>query len=221
MFIGFGDAPNKAWLQQDEQVAPGWSERDLIKGLTHLYGMMGRAQDQAERSNGLPCKAACSWCCENVTVLLTHAEWMLVLKHLGTAEPKLARRVLRKALIDHKKHGPAIERISADQEGATELAAAIKSPCPMLENNLCTVYEARPHDCRMYGCSFKAGELNACHLVLDAVAGKEVTLPAYEASVMVLNLYPRTELRQTFAYWAKHHLPEALKQLAYSQEPPA
>jgi Fe-S-cluster containining protein len=220
MFIGFGDPGKQARVQQDEQIEQGWTERDLIKGITHLYGMMSRAEEQAERGNALPCKAGCSWCCENVTVLLTHAEWTVIVQYLKAADPKIARKVLRKALIEHKKSKDVVDQISADQDNAEEIAASIKSPCPMLENGQCTIYEARPHDCRMYGCSFRSEDLNACHLVLDAVAGKSVTLPTYEASAQILGCYPRTDLRQTFAYWAKHHLPDALKELALKEAAP-
>jgi Fe-S-cluster containining protein len=222
MFIGFGDPGKRGFAQQpEEQIAPGWTERDVLKGITHLYGMMGRVQEQAERDNALPCKAGCSWCCENVTVLLTHAEWMVVLQFLKAAEPKLVRRLLRRALVDYKKHKELVDQITADQEHAEELGAQLEGGCPMLlEDGLCGIYEARPHDCRMYGCSFLGEEMFACHLVLDAVAGKSVTAPDYEASARILAQYPRTELRQTFAYWARHHLPDALRELALSQEQP-
>jgi Fe-S-cluster containining protein len=223
MFIGFGDPGKRGFgQQQEEQVAPGWTERDVLKGITHLYGMMSRAQETSERENGLPCKAGCSWCCENVTVLLTHAEWMVVLQYLKVAEPKLTRKLLRRALVDYKKNKETIEQITADQENAEAHATGIEGACPMLlEDGLCGIYEARPHDCRMYGCSFMGDQMFACHLVLDAVAGKSVTAPDYEASARILGQYPRTDMRQTFAYWARHQLPEALRELALSQEQPA
>jgi len=218
MFIGYGDPGKKGMTKPEENVAPGWTEKDLIKGITHLYGMMGRAEEQSEHDNGLPCKAGCSWCCENITVLLTHAEWMVIVQFLKFAEPKMARKVLRKALISYKKNQEVVDQITADQDQAEVLAANVPGACPMLEEGLCVIYEARPHDCRMYGCSFQGEEMFACHLVIDAVAGKSVTAPDYEASARLLNLYPRTDVRQTFAYWAKHHLPDALRELAYSAE---
>jgi Fe-S-cluster containining protein len=220
MFIGFGDPGKKNFGQRpEEQVEPGWSERDLVKGVTHLYQMVNRVTEQAEQDNGLPCKAGCSWCCENVTMLLTHAEWMVILQYLKAADPQVARKVLRKALVHYKKNQEAIEAITAGQDRAEELAGAVRGPCPFLEDHKCSVYEARPHDCRMYGCSFQDDALFACDLVLDALDGKTVTLPTFEASARILTLYPRTDLRQTFAYWAKHHLPEALRDLALKEQP--
>ena len=44
-------------------------------------------------------------------------------------------------------------------------------------------------------------------------------MPRYEQSANMLSLYPLTEIRQTFAFWAKHHLPKALKELALGPEP--
>ncbi len=217
MFIGMG-GPQAHGRGKAKELEPGWTENDVVKGLTHLYGVIGKVEEKARKEQNLPCKAGCSWCCENSTVLLTQAEWLIVLRFLKAADRKRTRKLLRRCLIAHKKYAGVVKRITENQTLADGYASEIALPCPFLDESVCGVYEARPHDCRLFGSSFREEGLYACHLVEDALVGRSVELPRYESSGQLIQLYPLTELRQVFAYWAKNHLPEKLRELALGPE---
>jgi len=70
----------------------------------------------------------CARCCRGIPVNLTDEEVATLCKHLRITAEEFDSR-----FIDHRA-----------------LALYIKSPCPFLDGNRCTVYERRPLVCRLY-----------------------------------------------------------------------
>ena len=96
---------------------------------------------QRAGSDGKPadCKKGCAFCCHQPVFALTHE--MLYLKSfvelsLPDKQQGFIERAREKSLLTLNK--------------SLEEQQTIKSACPFLEDNSCSVYEARPMACRIY-----------------------------------------------------------------------
>jgi Fe-S-cluster containining protein len=123
-----------------------------------LYVQLDRLVDAVKASypNSL-CKAGCSYCCDSDTAVFdtSDAEWARLETHMATRWTDAEREAF--AARFEAEHG--------DRLGAYRALGAIrhfepvsdayfaKKPyrCPFLVEGRCTVYEARPLACRMYG----------------------------------------------------------------------
>ena len=106
-----------------------------IDGLIDSLFVYARQQNQS-----IDCKRGCSWCCHQPVFALDYE-----LDYL-------------KATVNNL---PDAETVSAIQEKAKQKQAKLgnlkgdelmnaKHPCPLLKNDTCSVYEARPMACRIY-----------------------------------------------------------------------
>ena len=95
--------------------------------------------DQSSQKSQRACHAGCAWCCYLPVVLVTTAEALHLARwlrsHCSTSELDALRRRLS-ARLQH-------QQASAEKD-APPLA------CPLLRNNRCMAYEARPLKCRAW-----------------------------------------------------------------------
>jgi hypothetical protein len=86
----------------------------------------------------IACRAGCAYCC-NLKVVVTAPEAIQIADWLrGNRDERALSEVrARVAATDDRTHGMTVEQ---------RLKARI--PCPLLENNLCSVHEVRPLVCR-------------------------------------------------------------------------
>jgi len=92
-------------------------------------------------SDGKPaeCKNGCAFCCHQPVYALTH-EVLYLKDFIDIGIPGK-----QKGFIEHSR-----EKSLLTLNKSLEEQQAIKSACPFLENNSCSVYEARPMACRIY-----------------------------------------------------------------------
>ncbi|WP_297090879.1 YkgJ family cysteine cluster protein [uncultured Draconibacterium sp.] len=107
----------------------------IIDGLIDSLFAYARQQNQA-----IECKKGCAWCCHQPVFALDYE-----LNYLNNFIHKNFDIVTRSAI--QKKAKFKREKL-AQLEGDALLNA--KTPCPLLHEGACLVYEARPMACRIY-----------------------------------------------------------------------
>jgi Fe-S-cluster containining protein len=85
------------------------------------------------------CRKGCAHCC-NIPVTISSIEAELIGRHVGTKPAKPARVVRLQDYEDLSEAVPALQDTSTRSE---------PSPCPFLDNSVCSIYEIRPMACRL------------------------------------------------------------------------
>lgn len=120
------------------------NERLLLHAMRNLYGALDNFVDlflqKAATEQPCHCKKGCSWCCHQAVFAHTHEfrylkKWMFA--HMDAEQME---KVRKQAL---KKH-----RATSVMSPGERLLH--KEPCPLLEDRVCSAYEARPVACRIY-----------------------------------------------------------------------
>ena len=119
---------------------------ELLFGIqSQLYqvvdGLIDSLLGQAARSSvGVDCAKGCAWCCHQ-PVYANSAEILYLLEYIRkNFSPEKIQEIMARAETKNRKaSGLGEHRISA-----------LKHPCPLLEEESCTVYPARPMACRIY-----------------------------------------------------------------------
>lgn len=93
--------------------------------LPKLYALMEEVS--AVRAPHLACSAGCSSCCRTIPVEISDLE----ARHISAATGRVS------AVLPPGRH-----TIPGNAPGR------INTPCPFLVDNLCSIYEHRPHNCR-------------------------------------------------------------------------
>lgn len=83
------------------------------------------------------CKAGCSWCCHRLVVATLPEIYAIAGEVLAWEEDR--RATFKDKLRRHDQTMAAYWRYESDE---------YKEPCPFLERDLCTIYEARPISCQ-------------------------------------------------------------------------
>ena len=118
---------------------------DAVTARTHTVRMYGRlaalqAQVMADEKVDVACKCGCSYCCHLRVEIRPHEAFVLA-QHIRTRlTPEEGARILARI----KENLAPIASLSREQH----VRAGI--PCALLEENACSVYEARPAACRKY-----------------------------------------------------------------------
>jgi len=120
----------------------------MIDRLNHIYQLYDRLMG----SSTLACGPGCAGCCTcNVTLTSLEARWMI------DVLPPARQESLREALSNRfpsKRYLPktSTNRFArlcmADADLPEEENDPAWGKCPLLENDLCTVYDVRPFGCR-------------------------------------------------------------------------
>lgn len=103
-------------------------------------------------SDHYACKATCSTCC-TANVTLTRVETDFILKSLGTEKQKALMQRIKQKFPENrfipKMTTNGFARLCMEGKDIPEEEnSPLAGPCPLLENHLCTIYEARPFGCR-------------------------------------------------------------------------
>lgn len=117
----------------------------IMEAMSRLYTMLDEFLavflEQADSGkNPAACKKGCAWCCHQAVFAQEHEfrylkQWMF--EHLD-AELLDKVRKMAKQKLEHTDPLPREKQLKH------------KEPCPLLENDTCLVYEARPVACRIY-----------------------------------------------------------------------
>jgi len=139
---------------------------DVLSDLRALYREFDRRTDAFKSGARNPhlCAAGCSHCCKQGAVFaVTLAEavlWAQAIQSLPTETRESSKRAARRLLGEQRRIFATVEG-QIDQPGAREeplfsarisaLNAALGPTCPLLVDDLCSVYDDRPMLCRAYG----------------------------------------------------------------------
>ena len=123
----------------------GLSNATLFSAIESLYDAIDGLNDSivalSERQNKkVACQKGCHWCCHQAVYANSYELHFLSekIKSIFSAEKisKYIEAVEEKFAVTSKMN-----------EGEV---STYKSPCPLLENGACSIYEARPMACRIY-----------------------------------------------------------------------
>ncbi|WP_299580139.1 YkgJ family cysteine cluster protein [uncultured Sunxiuqinia sp.] len=123
----------------------GYREEDLFQALKQQYKAIDQLIDSiamVAKQQDMPihCQKGCSYCCHQAVFANSYE-----LHYLG----HFMQQTLPKEEIQHVYDTARTKnRTTSKLEEQTMLN--YKSPCPLLKDNACSVYEARPMACRIY-----------------------------------------------------------------------
>lgn len=141
------DRTNRSALRFDEQAGQLQKVWDVVDGL---------AQRVYERYPWLPCRIGCDGCCQSTLWGISDAEGRALARAVAgldeeTRERARARAQAQLAELYERRDGRGAEwRVLLAGEGKRY------APCPLLEDDKCLVYAARPLACRVHGVSQRA-----------------------------------------------------------------
>lgn len=121
---------------------------EALKGLEKIYALY----DQFFRALPTACGKGCATCC-TANVTMTTLEGLFMLDHWQAQGQAPPRELLRKSAQNPGFHPTlTINQLAAlcleDKEIPEESADPEAGPCPLLRNDRCTLYAARPFGCR-------------------------------------------------------------------------
>ena len=108
---------------------------EAIDGLIDSLFVYARQQNQS-----IHCKRGCSWCCHQPVFALDYELDYLKMAIENSFDAETISGIAEKA----KQKQDKLRHLKGD-----ELMNA-KHPCPLLKDDACSVYEARPMACRIY-----------------------------------------------------------------------
>lgn len=124
----------------------------------------------------IPCRKGCTDCCKQIFPLSLVEAW-LINENFKTLDRNRRRTIAQKAKkaqgklnkLNLKKYEIETDSLEEISEKRNAFANEIRGTgivCPLLGyDNLCTLYDARNHDCRIHGVGFdsSSGEIVGCH----------------------------------------------------------
>lgn len=87
----------------------------------------------------IACHRGCSFCC-HLKVMVTAPEFQIISNYVENTFPKEKIKALKLTL----------RKTVSETTRVTGLAERLAIPCSFLENNVCSIYDARPFTCRAY-----------------------------------------------------------------------
>lgn len=140
----------KAFFHDGYQLAMKAVEANMEQEAVHqslkeMYGAIDGMIDSLfvyarQQNQSVDCKRGCSWCCHQPVFALDYE-----LDYLHAFVNKSFNAETISGIAEKAKQKQA----KLGQLKGDELMNA-KHPCPLLKDNACTVYEARPMACRIY-----------------------------------------------------------------------
>lgn len=124
--------------------------REAIRAKYEAIDALLQAFLERSGADGKPaeCKKGCDFCCHQPVFAVSHE--MLYLKDYISQNISPDKQ---KGFIDRSR-----EKSLLTLNKTMEQQQCISHPCPFLENNSCSVYEARPMSCRIY----LSSSVNSC-----------------------------------------------------------
>jgi Fe-S-cluster containining protein len=117
-------------------------DADVRQHTVRMYGRLSEMQQQVSASHHVhfDCRPGCSHCCHLRVEIRPHSAFVLADHIRTTFTPEQRARALARI----EENLARIGGLTPEQHNR----AAI--PCALLENGVCTVYDARPATCRKY-----------------------------------------------------------------------
>lgn len=100
-----------------------------------------------QRYPSLICLTGCHACCLHQGSPITYRIEWLAIQALLERDPELKARVRQRFLAYRQKLRQALDQ----QQTLSVREVLFETPCPLLENGRCSVYDQRPMTCRAYG----------------------------------------------------------------------
>jgi len=136
---------NDGYRLAAEHLSGEVSQLALLHAVHHLYETLESFLDlflENAQKGGVPaqCKKGCSWCCHQAVFAQDH--------EIRYLKDRMFRNFTEEQL-DH------VRRRAGEKQGNTASLSPAerllhKEACPLLQNNACMAYEARPVACRIY-----------------------------------------------------------------------
>lgn len=148
------------------------------KNLTELYEVIQEINNQIYIIYpSIECRTGCSRCCKfSGSPEIYKAEWEKLKEHIEkNFSEKQMKRVKRKFMESIRIFKDELENDNDnDLEEISNIEMFFMSECPFLYKNMCSVYEARPLICRIFGLSMveNAGKTNVYRAVLACLEEK-------------------------------------------------
>ncbi len=136
----------------------GFTKQPILEALKQMYQIIDElnyslAKYAQEQLVTIACKKGCSWCCYQPIYILTH-EIVYLQNFIQNNFTKIeVDKIVKKA---HEKNQKLVLLGEADLQNS-------KHPCPLLKNEICTAYKARPMACRIY----QSLNLKSCEIFYD------------------------------------------------------
>ncbi|MFN4150818.1 MAG: YkgJ family cysteine cluster protein, partial [Candidatus Sericytochromatia bacterium] len=148
------------------------------KNLTELYDVIQEINNQIYIIYpNIECKSGCSRCCKfSGSPEIYKAEWEKLKDYFeANFSEKQMKRVKRKFMESIKPYKDELENDDENNlEEISNIEMFFMSECPFLYKNMCSVYEARPLICRIFGLSMveNAGKKDMYRAVLACLEEK-------------------------------------------------
>lgn len=128
-----------------QAIENNFSNDTLFEAIESLFAAIDGLNDSilslAKRQNiEVACAKGCHWCCHQAVYANSYELHFLSHKIKSRFSPEKIEEIKKLALAKH----------TATFQMNEEEIAKYKSPCPLLENGACSVYDARPMACRIY-----------------------------------------------------------------------
>ena len=126
-------------------VENGMTKETLFQATRSMYNaiddLINSLLSYAKRQGvNIDCKKGCEWCCHQAIFAISHEVHFLTDYMADYFSGDQIKTVLQKA----KDKNDQVKKLG------TEDILNVKSPCPLLNDGKCSVYEARPMACRIY-----------------------------------------------------------------------
>ena len=176
------------------------SPAQILAEYENLLGKLDQAcQAVYQKIPELPCQTGCDKCCQQLFPLSLLEAYFLNQHFQKLPRParrplvKQAQKLLKKMqTVDWSKlagSNLAKENYEQKRQNLTRTLNQLGLDCAFLENQKCTTYDGRPHDCRVHGCSFdlKTKHVIGCPLFTPELLSK----PHFYPNLLEFNhLYP-------------------------------
>lgn len=126
-------------------IEQGFTNTTLFSAIETLYANIDVLNDSivalAERQKiPVACHKGCQWCCHQAVYANSYELHFLSEKIKVRFSPENVSKLQERTEI----------KFAVSSKMSEEEVAKYKTPCPLLENGACSIYEARPMACRIY-----------------------------------------------------------------------
>ena len=183
-----------------DHYSPMFSPTQIITQYQTLLTQLDQAcQNVYQKIPEIPCQTECDQCCQQLFPMSLLEAYFLnqSFQKLSRSERRplifKARRLLKKIQsVDWTKlenFNLSKKDFEKNRQQLTQTLNQLHLNCAFLENQKCTVYPNRPHDCRVHGCSFdaKSNQVIGCPRFTPEL----LKLPHFYPNLLSFNhLYP-------------------------------
>jgi Fe-S-cluster containining protein len=181
-----GQEKGRALIWIEEETEAFWNVYRQAEKLWKTYG----------QQHGVACPRGCDRCCHQFFPMWPGEEAILI-DGLSGLDPAIIREILpvAKAHADTQAHIwrelELPEKISVlpdeEQEDAAShyivLLGEVDTPCVLLKDGFCRVYENRPLLCRLYGYPTASNPSNLCDILMESYLSQKKAMPVVVAKV--------------------------------------